>query len=382
MNSSRLRIGLIVNPCAGVGGPAGLRGSDGVYAQAIARGAQPRAGERARQFLRALAPQREHVVLLAWAGAMGADAARSAGWPVEELGSVAGETAAGDTIAAARALRHAGVDLLLFAGGDGTARDICAAVGDSVPVLGIPAGVKMYSGVFAVSPEAAAEVVARLVQGRPVSISPAEVRDIDEAAFRADRVASRRYGELRCPGVAGFVQHIKCGTPPDEAQARTEIGSFLAETLEPGALYLVGTGSTPKALLAALGLEGSLLGIDALCDGRLLGSDLLPAQMLDLLARHERRHLVLTATDGQGFLIGRGNQQLTPEVLRAVGPAGLLLVATPGKLARLDGRPLLVDSGDPALDVSLAGLREVVTGYEQAVLYRVQPAWQTVAGDA
>jgi predicted polyphosphate/ATP-dependent NAD kinase len=135
-------------------------------------------------------------------------------------------------------------------------------------------------------------------------------------------------------------------------------------------------------LLAALGLEGSLLGVDALCDGGLQGSDPLPAQMLDLLARHERRHLVLTATDGQGFLIGRGNQQLTPDVLRAVGPDGLLLVATPGKLARLDGRPLLVDSGDPALDVSLAGLREVVTGYEQSVLYRVQPAWQTVAGDA
>lgn len=381
MNSSRLRIGLVVNPCAGVGGPAGLRGSDGVYAQAIARGAQPRAGARAQQFLRALASQQERVVLIAWAGAMGADAARSAGWQPQELGDVAGETSAGDTIAAARALRDAGIDLLLFAGGDGTARDICAAVGDGVPVLGIPAGVKMYSGVFAVSPEAAAEIVARLAQGRPVSISPGEVRDIDEAAFRADRVASRRYGELRCPGVAGFVQHIKCGTPLDEGQARAEIGSFLAETLEAGALYLVGTGSTPKAMLAALGLEGSLLGIDALCDGRLLGSDLLPAQMLELLARHERHRLVLTCTDGQGFVVGRGNQQLTPEVLRAVGPSGLQLVATPGKLARLDGRPLLVDSGDPELDASLAGLREVVTGYEQSVLYRVLPAWQAIAGD-
>lgn len=375
MNEPHFRLGLVVNPWAGIGGPAGLRGSDGVREQALARGSVPRAGDRAVEFLRALADVRASTTLLTWGGDMGEAVARLAGW-VPTVAGVAAQhpSEPADTRAAAARLAAAGVDLLVFVGGDGTARDVCAAVGRDVPALGVPAGVKMYSGVFAVAPVAAADIVRRLVQGRPTAVVDAEVRDIDEDAFRHDRVASRHFGELRVPGVGDLVQHIKCGPPGDESVDRAEIAAFLAEVLPRQALWLVGTGSTPKALLDALGLPASLLGIDAVLDGRLVAADLDAAAAQALLAQHAERRLVVTATGGQGFLLGRGNQQLSPAVLRGVGRGGLVIVATPAKLAALAGRPLLVDTGDPALDRELAGLHEVVTGYERRVLYRVAAA--------
>lgn len=381
MNDSRLRVGLVVNPWAGVGGPAGLRGSDGaeVRRAALARGVVPHAGERALQCLRALQPLAARIEWFTRAGDMGADALSAAGMSAVVTGAAASQPSSrADTVVAARELADAGIGLLLFAGGDGTARDICDAVGARVPVLGIPAGVKMYSGVFAVSPEAVAEIVGRLVSGQAVSIDEAEVRDIDEDAFRADRVVSRRYGELRVPGVRGFVQHVKCGGREAEAVVQQEIAAGVVEELEPGVLYLVGTGSTTKAVMDALGLPDSLLGIDALLDGRLVGRDLDARALRGLLAQHPRVRLVLTATGGQGFLLGRGNQQLAADVVRTVldreGQDGVLVLATRAKLDELEGRPLLVDTGDAAVDAALAGLQPVITGYRQRVLYRVASA--------
>lgn len=387
MNGSRLRVGLLVNPWAGIGGPAGLRGSDGaeVRAEALARGVAPRAGARALQCLRALQPLASRIEWLTRAGDMGADILAAAGMPAVVTGGAAGEpSSAADTVTAARELADAGIDLLLFAGGDGTARNVCDAVGARVPVLGIPAGVKMYSGVFAVSPEAAAEIVGRLVAGQPVAIDEAEVRDIDEEAFRVDRVVSRRYGELRVPGVRGYVQHVKCGGREPEAVAQQEIAAGVVEDLEPGVLYLVGTGSTTKAVMDALGLPDSLLGIDAVLDGRLAGRDLDARALRELLAQHPRVRLLLTATGGQGFLLGRGNQQLAADVVKGVlereGREAISILATRAKLDEFEGRPLLVDTGDAAVDVALTGLYPVITGYRQRVLYRVAAASAITSG--
>lgn len=377
MNDSRFRLGLIVNPWAGIGGSVGLRGSDGpeIRDAAIGRGALPQAGERALRFLLALADVRQQIDLLSWAGPMGADAAGAAGFAVQQCGAPASTPSSrADTLAAARGLVAAGIDLLLFVGGDGTARDVCEAVGTRVPALGIPAGVKMYSGVFAVAPEAAAEIVRRLLAGQPVTVSAAEVRDIDEEAFRHDRVASRGYGELQVPGVRGYVQQVKCGSREIEALARQEIGAYLAEAMVPGVLYLVGTGSTPQSVLVALGLSGSLLGIDAVVNRQLVANNLDAAGIASLLAIYPAVQLVVTATGGQGFLFGRGNQQFSAAVLRSIGADNFLIVATRAKLEALDGRALLVDTGDRNLDHRLAGLRPVITGYDQRVLYRVAAA--------
>lgn len=371
-----LRIGLVINPWAGIGGPAGLRGSDGedIRREAVARGSVPRAAGRVHRFLAALGARAGAVRWLTWGGAMGADCLAGSATDVLVLGQPADPSAGSDTRAAVRALQVAGIDLLVFAGGDGTARDVCAVIGTRVPVIGLPAGVKMYSGVFAVSPEAAADVVACLAEGKPVPLEAAEVRDIDEDAFRHDRVQSRHFGEMLVVGGAAQLQHVKCGAPLDEALFRDDIAAGVVERLEHGQLCLVGTGTTPAAVLQAMGLEGSLLGIDAVCDGRLVAKDLDAGGILRLLDEYPRACLVVTATGGQGFVLGRGNQQLSADVLRRIGIENLVIIATPAKLAALRGRALCVDTGDVALDHDLAGLWQVWTGFSSRVLYPLRAA--------
>lgn len=370
-----LTIGLLVNPLAGVGGAVGLKGSDGraTVEEALGRGARPLAAQRAARALRVLASLRPQPRILTWGGPMGHDSVVQAGLEAEVLGHGAQPSAAGDTRAAAVALRDAGAELLVFAGGDGTARDIVDAIGDSVPVLGIPAGCKMHSGVYAVNPEAAGELLKLVLTGQLVNLDEGEVRDIDEEAFRQGEVRARYYGSLRVPGENRFLQQVKSGGREVEALAVTEAvagARALMDEADPGTTWLMGSGSTVAQLMEDLGLQNTLLGVDVVRDGKLLAADATAEQLLD----HARRgpcRAVLTVIGGQGHLFGRGNQQFSPEVIRTLGRDNLLVVATRGKLKALEGRPLLLDTGDAELDHDLAGLIPVVTGYEDQVLYRL-----------
>jgi predicted polyphosphate/ATP-dependent NAD kinase len=364
------RLGFLVNPLAGLGGTVALKGSDGVAAEALARGAVAQAGARARAVLEALLPWRDRLQILTAEGAMGADMARALGWSPEIVHVPAAGTTADDTRRTAAGLLERRVDLLLFAGGDGTARDICDSVGLTLPVLGIPAGVKMHSGVFAVTPRAAAEVVRLMLEGELVLVDHAEVRDIDEAALREGRVAARYFGEMRVPSEGRYLQQVKCNGREIEALALQEIAAEVTEHMEPGVTYFVGPGTTTAAVMAALGLPNTLLGVDVVRDGALLAADA-DATTLERCAAAGPCRLILTATGGQGMLLGRGNQQLTPRALKAIGRDGLIVVATHEKLTALQGRPLLMDLPDAALAESFAGFVEVVSGYRHHVLYRL-----------
>ncbi|WP_111656912.1 ATP-NAD kinase family protein [Isoalcanivorax indicus] len=375
MNSQEnpLVIGLLVNPCAGLGGAVALKGSDGaqVVQEALARGAVPQAGPRTQRALALLAEAQVPVRLRVWGGDMGARWADAAGLSAEVVGQPgAGMTSAGDTRAAAAALLAAGIDVLLFAGGDGTARDVLDSVGAAVPVLGIPAGCKMHSAVYAVNPEAAGRLLVALARGEMVNVTEGEVRDIDEEAFRAGQVRARYYGSLTVPADAQLLQQVKCGAPEQEDLQVTEACAWLVERLAPGVTYLMGSGSTVAELMAQLGLPNTLLGVDLVRDGALLASDVTADQILAQLGDGPAR-AVLTVIGGQGHLFGRGNQQLSPAVIRRVGRDNLHVLATRSKLASLGGRPLLVDTGDAALDRALCGLLPVIAGYEDEVLYRV-----------
>lgn len=366
------RLGLVINPLAGLGGTVALKGSDGVAGEALARGAQPQAPARARAVLEALQPLYSRVQLLAAGGAMGADVARELGYAVEVVHMPASPSSGADTEVAARALLAARADLLLFAGGDGTARDICRAVGTSLPVLGIPAGVKMHSGVFAVTPRAAAEIVRLLVEGELVLVDVADVRDIDEAALREGRIHARHYGELRVPAEGRYLQQVKCNGREVEALVLQEIAADITERMQEGGRWLIGPGRTPAAVMEALGLPNTLLGIDVVEDGQLLAADADAATLERLVAEcPEACRLVLSPTGGQGMLLGRGNQQLTPALLRHIGRERLVVVATHEKLSALQGRPLLMDVPDPVLEAALTGLVEVVSGYHHHLLYRL-----------
>jgi predicted polyphosphate/ATP-dependent NAD kinase len=365
-------LGLIVNPVAGLGGRVGLKGSDGLEIQERARalGAQPAALERATEALRALAALPD-LELLTYPGEMGAAAARMSGLAATVIGTIqAGRTTAADTRRAAQEMHDLPVELLLFAGGDGTARDIYNAVGLDLPVLGIPAGVKIHSAVYATSPRSAGELATLYLQGRVPRLREAEVVDIDEEAFRQGVVAARLYGYLRVPYRRQLVQGVKTASPAAEQETVRAIARAVVERMEAGCLYIVGPGTTTRAVAAALGLEKTLLGVDVIANGKVLAADAGEAQLLELV-RGRRARIIVTPIGGQGYLFGRGNQPISPQVIQAVGPANVVVVSTPQKLQALRGRPLLVDSGDEAIDRLLSGYVRVVTGYNEETMYRV-----------
>lgn len=366
-----MRVGLIINPIAGLGGPAALKGTDGpgVADEALARGAVPTAQARALTFLRCLSAARS-LAWLAAEGPMGADCLASAGMKGETVACIRGTTTtATDTQRAAMAMVERGCELIVFAGGDGTARDVHDAVGSRVPILGIPAGVKMHSAVFAASPGAAAAVVEALQRQGAVTVREAEVMDIDEADLRQGHVSARLVGYARVPYVRAAMPGPKMRSAAEDAELPGAAAEVVA-AMQPGVTYIVGPGTTMRLVKRALGCEGTLLGCDAFLDRHPAALDLTAPQLLALADRGPMRILV-GVTGGQGFILGRGNQQLTPELLRRVGRDGLIIVASSGKLAALGGAPLRVDTGDEELDRALAGHVRVITGAGQSAVMRI-----------
>ena len=371
-------LGLIVNPIAGMGGSVGLKGTDtaAILSEARARGAEPQAARRAKVVLDALAAARPALELLAAPGAMGERIARETGLSPAVVGAPAGgetsavETGPADTRAAALAMAAAGVRLILFAGGDGTARDMAAALGDRVPVIGVPAGVKMHSAVYATSPRAAADLALRTL-GWNIEARPREVMDIDEEAFRAGAVSARLYGYLPVPHAPDLTQSVKAGGVSGDREALSGIAAEITRRMEAGRLYILGPGTTTRAVADALGLPKTLLGVDLVRDGAVVAADASEDDILRALAGSRPGAIVVTPIGGQGHFLGRGNQQIGARVVKAMGLDRLLVAATPEKLASLGGGTLHVDTGDADLDRALAGWRRVITGFGNEAVCRV-----------
>jgi predicted polyphosphate/ATP-dependent NAD kinase len=353
-------IGLIVNPVAGMGGSVGLKGTDGdMHARALELGAEPVSPARTAEFLTDLTCADE-ISFLAAPGAMGSDFVSAAGLEFDTIEGFDPQLSGGDTKAAATAMLQAGVEAIVFAGGDGTARDMADAVGISIPVIAIPSGVKIYSSVFAYSPKAAAGLLDAFVAG--TGASEEEVLDIDEDAFRDGRVDSRHYGFLLIPEAPQLVQAGKqsSGMSGSTAEAKQEIAEAVVEDFKPGTLYLLGSGTTVRSIADELGVEKTLLGVDGVIDGELVGLDLNEKAILELLDQHENAVIVITPLGGNGFIFGRGNKQFTPAVLRRVGLDHIIVVGNRDKLLKLPN--LHVDSGDPMLDEEMGGYIDVLVG--------------------
>lgn len=369
------RLGLIINPYAGLGGSVGLKGSDGdaIRTEAFARGAEMRAPQRMTRTLQFLQEFRDQIEIFCFAGDMGENAVRALGFATTVIGSAEhSPSEASDTCSAAAELMNQAVDLILFAGGDGTARLIADVIGTRQPVLGVPSGVKMHSGVYAISPEAAGEIVKQLLTGQLVNIAERDVKDIDEEAFRNGQVRARFYGTLLVPEDSQFLQQVKnAGTERDEL-AQLDVAQEMIQQLQPDTLYLVGPGSTTHLFLQELGLEGSLLGVDILLNNELIAVDVSASQILTKLDEFTGPvKMIITAIGGQGHILGRGNQQFTPAVLTQIGKENIIIIAARGKILALNGRPLLVDTNDPQLDQSFCGYTRVITGYNETIMYPV-----------
>jgi len=383
LHAKPLRIGFLINPDAGAGGPAGHKGSDrDISKQAIQEGRiARRAPGRARQFVEAL-PENLKCTFVLVNGAMGSDAFIAndpSSPPTQSLcylpDVIPEQTRREHTIAVSTCLLSANIDLLIFVGGDGTARDVCTAIGEKVPVLGVPSGVKMHSGVFAVSPLCAAKVLSLLVAGELVSLVEGEVRDIDESAFEQGLVKSRYFGVMWVPDELRYVQNVKQGGVEVDALVLDDIAAEIGERLADAGdstLTIFAPGSTTLHVQHALGYTGTLLGVDVVLAGSLIAQDVDARQLDSLVSGHSGPVvIVLTAIGGQGHIIGRGNQQISTQVLKRVGRANVWVVATKKKLQALQARPLLMDSNDPELDEAWQGIIPVITGYRDQVLYRL-----------
>lgn len=374
------RIGFLINPIAGMGGRVGLKGTDDVVEEAVRRGAKPTALNRAQETLtefQRLARVRNRPPDICWftcSGSMGGDALTSAGFRhLKLVYNSPTRTTADDTRSAVKCFLEASVKLILFCGGDGTARDICSVAGQQTPILGIPAGVKMYSGVFGTTPPLTAQILMGFLEGR-LSASHADVLDLDEEGYRRGEWAVSLSHTALTPYEPVYTQAAKLliSEASDEA-VKNEIAEYIRADIEdhPDRLYLLGPGSTVQALGKHLNIEKTLLGIDAVLAGEVVGKDLNEKQILSLLDHHPICTLILSPIGAQGFVLGRGNLQLSGEVLRRIGTANIIVVATPAKLART---PLLrFDTGEPELDAEFAGkgFVAVVVGYGRRRMVKV-----------
>ena len=358
-------IGFIVNPVAGMGGAVGLKGTDGkdILNQAISLGAKPIASKRAETFLSELYPAKENLRLIVGAGCMGENQAKKCGFTCNVIGESKKETTSEDTQNTAKGMVEAGVDLLVFCGGDGTTRDILKAIGMKLAVLGVPTGVKMHSAMFAVSPQAAARVAIRYLWGG-LPLREAEVMDVDEQAFRQGHLSAELYGYMLSPYEPHLIQGNKLASPMTESEVRNQaaIAIYIIEEMKPNVIYIVGPGTTTRIIGDLLDEKKTLLGVDLFQNKKIVASDVNEKQILHAISGKAAR-IIVTPIGGQGFIFGRGNQQISPKVIRQVGLENIVVVATKSKLDRL--KSLRVDTGDPELDKAFRQSEiNVVTDYK------------------
>jgi len=363
------KIGLIVNPIAGMGGSVGLKGTDGtMYKKAIELGAKPVTPYRTKDVFEHIT-HKDRVLLYTAPGKMGEDYTNKADFEVEVVDTISQETSADDTKRIAKVFVDKGIELLIFVGGDGTARDIYDAVATKITVIAVPSGVKVFSSVFAVSARAAAEMIDAFIER--TDLKEEEVLDIDEDSFRKGILAARLYGYLSVPDVPQYLQGGKqpSSTAESSVKNKKEVAHYIVQNMEKDTLYLLGPGTTLKAIADETGVDKTLLGIDGVYNKKLVGSDLNEQGILDLFQEYEKKKIIVTPIGGNGFIFGRGSKQFTPEVIKQVGRNNIIVVGTGDKINKLDF--LRVDTGDYQVDTLLRGAMKVIVGNREEVVMEV-----------
>jgi len=365
-----LKIGFLVNPIAGMGGRVGLKGTDHKSRDAARLGAKPVAPSRAADFLKRLKTLElaSRINLIACPSIMGEKEVRDAGLTAQVLSmTVKQETTAEDTKLAVQLMAKSKVDLTVFVGGDGTAKDILDAMQglNKMPVLGVPSGVKMYSGVFAASPKDAADIVGDFIEGA-TQLVDFEVMDADEEAIRSDRFNVRLYGLLMGPFVPMRLLGTKQVSPEtmDEHESQMAIARFVVEDMKPEGSYILGPGTTIKCIADRLGVEKTLLGVDVYRNGKIT-NDVNERAILKEIKDWDNAWIILSPIGRQGVLLGRGNQQISPEIVKRVGKNHLIVAATQHKLQGIEGGVFRVDTGDAEADRLLKGFLKVAVDYRE-----------------
>ena len=366
------KVGFLVNPIAGMGGAVGLKGTDGtnILREAIRKGAKSVSLERGLRYLEEVQRRDTDIEFLIAPGEMGETVADHLKLEYESVGRIGWTTTSEDTVRIAGLMKKRKADLIVFCGGDGTARDLLKGVGQDTPSLGVPAGVKIYSSVFAINPAAAAESTVAFLHNQ-IPTRAGEVVDVDETAFRENRLSVKLFGHLTTPDSGPLIQESKSVTGSIEDAELDAITEYFLEKIEPAHTYILGPGSTLERIAKRLGAKKTLLGVDAIKgNGTLLGADMDETGLLGLVGKNPTR-IVISPIGGQGFLFGRGNQQITPDVIRKVGIENITVVGSRSKIQALHPQRLHTDSGDDRLDRQLLGYIRVITGYREEMVVKV-----------
>jgi predicted polyphosphate/ATP-dependent NAD kinase len=370
INNPIKKIGLIINPIAGMGGTVGLKGTDGtIYKKAIEMGAKPITPIRASELFSNI-KNKEKIILLVAPEKMGANIVKDLGIDFKIIGEIGNETTKEDTKRIAKQMVSENIDLLIFCGGDGTARDIFDSIDLEKPVVALPAGVKMFSSVFAINPRAAAEIVDKFID-EEIETQEKEVLDIDEDLFRQDILQAKLYGYLKVPKIVHLIQSGKTGTGFERTieENKQQIAQFIIENMEDNILYLLGPGTTIKTISDNLNISKTLLGIDALYNKELIRKDLNEKDIFQLMKTYPNRVIIISPIGGQGFIFGRGNKQFTYEILQEIGKKNIKIIATKQKMKDLDY--LRVDTGSLEVDNQFKGFNKVITGYKEELVVEI-----------
>lgn len=358
-----------------MGGRVGLKGTDGkdILNIAIKRGAIPESEQKALKTLEQLLPLKEKLKFFVAHGEMGENAVKYFDFAYEVILEPGDSTDATDSEQLIELFIKEEVDLVLFAGGDGTARVVAQKLRDLLPVIGIPTGVKIHSPVYAVSPKDAGKLALKYLTNTSLTLLEREVIDIEEEAFRHDEIRTKVYGYLMVPFDDSHLQNLKSPSLQSDAAAQTSAALQVIDTMEKDIYYIIGSGSTTHRILEELGLSGTILGVDIILNKQLVAKDVYEQQILEIIG-NDAAKLIVTPMGGQRYLFGRGNQQLSDKVLEKIGKEEIIILSTTTKLRDLKRKPLLVYTGNPLLDHEVSGFYKVVTGYGQYRMVKVEPA--------
>jgi predicted polyphosphate/ATP-dependent NAD kinase len=371
-------LGFLINPIAGMGGRVGLKGTDGedILKKAIDMGAEPAAHIRAEETLGLLLDMNAEIKWLTCSGKMGEEVLKEVGFNEGEdfqiIYQAPEKTNSDDTKVACEKFKEKNVDLILFCGGDGTARDLLSVIGKEIPMIGIPAGVKMFSSVFGVNPRATAEVIIGFSKGT-YGTSEAEIMDIDEEDYRKGELHAKLFGYALTPYESTLVQSSKSVYGGmDEESAKAEIARYIVELMdaEKDTLFILGAGSTMEKIGETLKIDKTLLGVDVIKDGELIAKDVNERKLLELLKEGKKAIIIVSVIGAQGFVFGRGTQQISPRILEKVGIENIIVAATSKKMFQTPR--LMVDTGDRNVDQLLSGYHKVITGYHEMRMVKVE----------
>lgn len=367
------KIGLLVNPKAGVGGSVALKGSDGeaIYEEAIKRGATEKAHLRCEEAFSHLLDIKDKFKIYTGNHKLGEDEMQKLGINYEVVYETEADTTADDSKNLLREILKKDVDLIVFAGGDGTARDVYDVIKLTKPVIGIPAGTKMHSSVFGVSPKSTAEVIRAFVLDETYEIIESEVMDIDEEAFRNEILNVKLYGALNVVNKGRMIQAGKSPQSASESADLESIAQYVVDEMKDDTLYIVGSGSSIRPVMNLLGLDNSLLGVDLVYNRKLIKKDASEKDIFEAINKYPKRKIIVTVIGGQGYIFGRGNQQFSARVIREVGKENIIVIATQSKLNNIEGGNLLADTGDDETNKYLQGYYNVIVDYNYMKLVKL-----------